>query len=91
MNSYIGNQFRKGTTTYSVYFDNNNLKIDISCHNLSFKNFWGGEWLSYFTVDLSSNRAEGNIKVNNHYFEQGNIQFKLAKDFEGAILNNADA
>ena len=46
IDAYIARQFRKGTTTYSVFADNSNIRVEISCHNLNFKNFWGGEWLS---------------------------------------------
>lgn len=52
MDAYIGRQFRKGTTQYGVYADQSTLRVEISCHNLNFKNYWGGEWLSSWTVDL---------------------------------------
>jgi len=55
------------------------LKIEISCHNFNFKNFWGGEFLSSYVVELSNENMSGNVKVHNHYFEQGNIQFNLNK------------
>lgn len=79
LDAYIQRQFRKGTTIYTVFVDEHSIKVEISCHNLNFKNFWGGEWLSTWVFDLSSNSASGNIKVHNHYFEQGNIQFNLSK------------
>jgi capping protein (actin filament) muscle Z-line, alpha len=49
------------------------MRIEVSCHNLNFKNYWGGEWLSTWTVDLKNETMSGSIKVHNHYFEQGNI------------------
>ena len=67
------------------------MRVDISCHNLNFKNFWGGEWLSYWSFDFDSNQAEGFIKVHNHYFELGNIQFNLTKKIDSAHLNKLDA
>jgi capping protein alpha len=63
--------------------------VEISCHNLNFKNFWGGEWLSAWQVDLSSNSVAGSIKVHNHYFEQGNIQFNLAKEVPSTNLGGS--
>lgn len=84
MNSYLNTQFRKGTAEFTVYAqgDGSSLQIDVSCHNLNFKSFWGGEWVSSWTIDLNNNgNVTGHIRVHNHYFESGNIQFNLNKDF----------
>jgi capping protein (actin filament) muscle Z-line, alpha len=89
MSSYLNRQFRKGTTEYGVYAsaDGNELRVEISCHNLNFKSFWGGEWLSSWLIDLASSNISGSIKVQNHYFEQGNIQFNMNKDIPAAKLS----
>lgn len=85
MNAYVSRQFRRGTTQYSVFATDSELKIEISCHNFNFKNYWGGEFLSSWTVDLTGSQAvSGHAKIHNHYFEQGNIQFNLNKSFPGA-------
>ena len=73
MSAYVDRQFRKGTTQYSVFADQSSIRVEISCHNLNFKNFWGGEWISNWSADLHSSTIQGQIKVHNHYFEQGNI------------------
>jgi len=52
MTAYVNRQFRKGTTQFSVFADQSQLRVEISCHNFNFKNFWGGEFLSSWTVDL---------------------------------------
>jgi hypothetical protein len=91
LDQYINRQFRKGTTTYTVFPDQDGLSIDISCHNLNFKNYWGGEWLSTWYVSLSSQQISGNIKVHNHYFEQGNIQFNLDKSVPETKLTSLTA
>jgi len=89
MDSYLNRQFRKGTTEYSVYSqpDGSEFRIEISCHNLNFKSFWGGEWLSSWIVNLQTGHISGNIKVHNHYFEQGNIQFNMAKEIQSTKLS----
>jgi len=73
--SYQNTQYRKGTAEFSVYsaYDGSTITIEISCHNLNFKSFWGGEWLSTWVVDLASASVSGAIRVHNHYFENGNI------------------
>lgn len=37
-------------------------------------NFWTGRWKSVYTIDYSNNTLEGTIKINCHYYEQGNVQ-----------------
>jgi F-actin capping protein alpha subunit len=72
MNSYLGRQFRKGTTEFAVYAqgDGSELRVEISCHNFNFKSYWGGEWISTWIIDLASGgNISGHIKVHNHYFE----------------------
>lgn len=88
MNSYMNNLFRKGTSEYSIYSqpDGSEFRIEISCHNLNFKNYWGGEWLSSWVVNVNAGTISGHIKVHNHYFESGNIQFNLDKQFPSTKL-----
>ena len=76
MHKYLNTLFKKGTSEFAVYAtgDGGQLHIDISCHNLNFKSFWGGEWVSTWVIDLTNGgNVSGHIKVHNHYFEQGNI------------------
>ncbi|KAK4686398.1 hypothetical protein P7C73_g3722, partial [Tremellales sp. Uapishka_1] len=37
-------------------------------------NFWTGRWRTQWTVDHASKQVTGDIKVDVHYFEQGNVQ-----------------
>ena len=53
-------------------------------HNLNQKNFWTGEWLSLWeieNVNENSFQVKGNVKANTYYYEEGNIQFNLNKEF----------
>jgi len=67
------------------------LQIDISCINTNFTSFWGGEWQASWLVDTQASALSGTIKINNHYFENGNIHFGLEQSFEGVPLAQADA
>jgi len=77
----VTKQYRNGTTNISVAATPTHIVISISCHNINFANFWGGEWLSKWQLDLSTQALSGGVTVHNHYFESGNIQFNLKKDF----------
>jgi capping protein alpha len=52
--------------------------------------YWGGEWQSQWTVDTQNCSLSGSIRVNNHYFENGNIQFNLSKNFDPVTLTATD-
>lgn len=70
VDKYIGYHYRDGTTRAALCFNQaGNLQIDISCINLNFNNFWGGEWQASWMVDIQANTMSGTVKVNNHYFE----------------------
>ena len=92
VDKYIAEDYKQNSTLGSVSIEGSDaltIDIEISCHNLNHKNFWGGEWLSRWNVKhtLNSNDFEltGKIIINNHYFEQGNIQFNLDKSFDTPI------
>ena len=66
------------------------MQIDISCINTNFSNFWGGEWQASWKVDTQNSTLSGSIKINNHYFENGNIQFSTSQNFSDVPLEGAD-
>jgi hypothetical protein len=62
----------------------------ISAHNYNYKNFWSGEWLSFWQLKKSSDAFEiiGDIKISTYYYEEGNVQFKLSNSFMGKTTTN---
>ena len=87
----ISLQYRDGTARACLCFNQDgNLQIDISCINLKLDACWGGEWQAMWVVDTQQNQLSGTVKINNHYFEEGNIQFNLSKDFGPIALEAAD-
>ena len=48
---------------------------------------WAGEWQSTWT--LENGTLSGSIKVKTHYFEMGNMQMSLDKDYDSIALKNA--
>lgn len=84
---YISESYNGEVTKFNVYKDNakNKIVLIICAHNLNFKGFWTGEWLSTWELDLGSNHAKGNVRSNTYYYEEGNIQFNLDTSPEGNI------
>jgi len=91
---YIAKRYRENTTLAAVSLKiaeggKIDLQLSISCHNVNLGNFWAGEWLSKWNASISKNGSatlNGSIHINDHYFESGNIQFKLEKAFENSAL-----
>lgn len=54
------------------------------------QNFWNGRWRSTYTFDPSSNSVRGTIKVDVHYYEDGNVRMSTSKKVE-ASGGSADA
>lgn len=85
LDKYFDEYYNLEITKRNVYKDNSNNKIVvlISAHNLNFKNFWTGEWLSSWELNLSGNKIKGNVRANTYYYEEGNIQFNMENNQEG--------
>lgn len=79
---YISRKFKPDSTRSNVFFEDGKLRIEISCINLKFSSFWGGEWQAIWLIDTTNSMIEGTIVVNNHYFELGNVQINLKKNVE---------
>jgi len=46
------------------------------------QNFWNGRWRSTYTLNPSSNSVVGTIKVDVHYYEDGNVRMSTSKKVE---------
>lgn len=42
-------------------------------------NFWNGRWRSVYIIDPSSSSITGTIKVDVHYYEDGNVRLLTSK------------
>lgn len=80
--SYIDEKYRKGKAVYAITQGESpdHQIIEISCHNQKLDSFWTGEWQS--TFDVKNGVVSGELKIRCHYFEMGNMQFNLDKQFD---------
>ena len=86
IDTYIKEKFPCDAAAGSVYAKDGVLSIAITGERVNLRNMYSGKWNSQFTVDkLSEDKAtlNGEIKVHNHYFEEGNIQMQTAKPVSG--------
>lgn len=58
---------------------NNHIAILLSTTKASPPNFLSGRWRSVFLYDPSSSNLSGVIKINVHYYEDGNVALATSK------------
>ncbi|KXX83381.1 F-actin-capping protein subunit alpha, partial [Madurella mycetomatis] len=77
--SYIKEHFTNAA--YGAYPIENDSKVAILivANKYSPNNFWNGRWRSLYIFDPASGSLEGSIKVDVHYYEDGNVRLLTNK------------
>jgi len=87
--AYAMNHYRHGVSaTFSKNTEEG--KMIVSCiedHQFQPKNYWNGRWRSQWSILISGNQAEvtGILKVQVHYYEDGNVQLVSSKEVKETI------
>ncbi|KAH7397809.1 putative F-actin-capping protein [Cadophora sp. MPI-SDFR-AT-0126] len=73
--------------SYGVYPIENDSKIAILvvANKYSPNNFWNGRWRSLYIFDPTSSSLSGSIKVDVHYYEDGNVRLLTNKPVSASI------
>ncbi|RWS06805.1 F-actin-capping protein subunit alpha-like protein [Dinothrombium tinctorium] len=91
--TYCGEHFEKGVPAVFATSQRGSITL-IACiehHQFQPKNFWNGRWRSEWTVTInpektnSSSELKGTIKVQVHYYEDGNVQLVSSKEIKESI------
>jgi hypothetical protein len=66
---------------YGVYPSSNDATIALAITGSKYSpsNYWNGRWRSIYTFNPSSNSLIGDIKVDVHYYEDGNVRLFTTK------------
>lgn len=69
------------SSTVGVYptDSDSTIAIVLVANKYSPQNFWNGRWRSTYLLDPSSNALSGNVKVDVHYYEDGNVRMSTNK------------
>lgn len=92
--AYTLNHYKHGIcSVFSV--KNEDGKAIVACiedHQFQPKNLWNGRWRSVWTLQLENGQAEvqGLLKVQVHYYEDGNIQLVSSKEVKEGITFTSD-
>ncbi|KAL8603479.1 F-actin-capping protein [Nucella lapillus] len=97
MTGYVQNHYPHGAVT--VYSQpsgaNITLVVCIESHQFQPKNFWNGRWRSQWSVTFSesggSAEVTGVLKVQVHYYEDGNVQLVSSKEVKANLKVTKEA
>ncbi|KHO01770.1 F-actin-capping protein subunit alpha [Metarhizium album ARSEF 1941] len=67
------------------------VAIIIVANKYSPNNFWNGRWRSLYIFDPASGSLEGSIKVDVHYYEDGNVRLLTNKPVTASIPSGTGA
>ncbi|KAG9290306.1 hypothetical protein G9A89_007037 [Geosiphon pyriformis] len=85
---FVSDHYPTGVVT--VYAKDQKVTIAIVNNKYNPENLWNGRWRSVWHISPESGEIKGSIKVNVHYFEDGNVQLNCNKDFEAIITTSLD-
>ncbi|UPK91824.1 hypothetical protein LCI18_002759 [Fusarium solani-melongenae] len=91
LSAYVSEHFPNAA--YGVYPIKSDSQIAaiIVGNKYSPNNFWNGRWRSLYIFDPSSGTLEGSIKVDVHYYEDGNVRLLTNKPVSGSIPSGSGA
>lgn len=81
IDEYVKAHYPNGTS--SVYATSaTEVVICIEDHEFQAGNYWGGRWRSHWNVEVQGNKAsvDGVLRIQVHYYEDGNVQLLSKKD-----------
>ncbi|RUS87425.1 hypothetical protein EGW08_004800, partial [Elysia chlorotica] len=91
LTSYVSNHYKYGVTTVYGSSNGDNITI-IACiesHAFEPKNYWNGRWRGQWSVTFpasgGSAEVSGLLRVQVHYYEDGNVQLVSSKDIKRTI------
>lgn len=83
VDAYVKEHFPTGTS--AVYGLHDSVVVCIEGHKFNPTNFWNGRWRSEWTLSVGSGAVTGKLKVQVHYYEDGNVQLSTSKDVDGSV------
>lgn len=95
--NYGLNHFKNGiSSVFSTHLEDGSKAI-VACiedHQFQPKNYWNGRWRSIWTVSLSDDGQQGDVsgllRVQVHYYEDGNVQLVSSKEIKETINIQSD-
>lgn len=85
---YVPEHYHTGT--FSVYAVEGEVVLCIEDHKFQPRNFWNGRWRSEWHLKPSG-EVVGTLRVQVHYYEDGNVQLQTVKEISSKVPKGDDA
>jgi len=89
LEGYVAETYKQGKVCVAVYVsESGRLTVAISAKNVHLGNYWTGGWRSCYGIGVDKTgqcELKGSIKVNVHYFEDGNVQLHTSADKSATV------
>ena len=87
LNYYYCMEEKRFNPNYNVYYDSllDIIHIIISVQNINPQNYYNGEWLSCWELNLKDKKMKGSIVINTIYFEEGKAQFNFNQNYNDIV------
>ncbi|XP_001607161.1 F-actin-capping protein subunit alpha [Nasonia vitripennis] len=91
MIAYTQSHYRHGSCSVFAKSQGDNVTLTacIEDHQFQPKNFWNGRWRSVWTSSFSTSSGtaelKGSLKVQVHYYEDGNVQLVSSKEVKESL------
>ncbi|CAJ0931075.1 unnamed protein product, partial [Mesorhabditis belari] len=94
LDAYVEDHFARAGVG-CVFARNGNIIICIESHQFQPKNFCNGRWRSHWFIPVGDGKSgfqelKGHVKVQVHYYEDGNVQLFSDKEFSVKVQVTAD-
>ncbi|KAK6601910.1 f-actin-capping protein subunit alpha [Botrytis cinerea] len=71
--------------------DDSKIAILVVANKYSPNNFWNGRWRSLYIYETLNSSLTGSIKVDVHYYEDGNVRLLTTKPISATALSSASS
>jgi len=90
ISKYVNDHYPFGT--YGVYVKDKQFYICITSTRFNPNNFWNGRWRSVWTLPMKTGKVniEGRIRLQVHYYEDGNVQLHTDTSKAAAVEISGD-
>ncbi|KAL4722406.1 F-actin-capping protein subunit alpha [Fusarium chlamydosporum] len=85
LSPYVDEHFANAAHGVYPIESDSKIAIVIVGNKYSPNNFWNGRWRSLYIFDPSSGALEGSLKVDVHYYEDGNVRLLTNKPVSSTI------
>ncbi|KAK7750766.1 F-actin-capping protein subunit alpha [Diatrype stigma] len=91
LSTYVGEHYPNAAHGVYPIESDSKIAVIIVANKYSPSNYWNGRWRSVYIFDPSSSSLEGSVKVDVHYYEDGNVRLLTNKSINSSVPSGTGA